>query len=164
VGGGAESAGHSSSPRGSREEGQGEDFSATPRCTEGLQSSSSPSVIGSNPKIEGADAPPVTGCPDATLVLGRGRSPGRRRRRPLGRRDVEDGADAQEEAAEDGPQLWDQIELHHLTQVGVVAGGVGLELEAERGNTSWRHDVNRAVKPKELQRRSHRGERHFAQS
>lgn len=43
--------------------------------------------------------------------------------------DLEDGADAQEEASEDGPQLRDQVELHHLTQVGVVAGGVGLELE-----------------------------------
>lgn len=42
---------------------------------------------------------------------------------------MEDGADAQEEAPEDGPQLRDQVELHHLAQVGVVAGGVGLELQ-----------------------------------
>lgn len=43
--------------------------------------------------------------------------------------DVEDGANAQEEAPEDGPQLRDQVKLHHLTQVGVVAGRVRLELE-----------------------------------
>lgn len=42
---------------------------------------------------------------------------------------MEDGADAQEEAPEDGPQLRDQVKLHHLTQVGVVAGSVRLELE-----------------------------------
>lgn len=42
---------------------------------------------------------------------------------------MEDGADAQEEAPEDGPQLRDQVELHHFTQVGVVAGSMGLELE-----------------------------------
>lgn len=45
---------------------------------------------------------------------------------------MEDGADAQEEAPEDGPQLGDQVELHHLTQVGVVAGSMGLELEKEK--------------------------------
>lgn len=42
---------------------------------------------------------------------------------------MEDGADAQEKAPEDGPQLRDQVKLHHFTQVGVVAGSVGLELE-----------------------------------
>lgn len=63
--------------------------------------------------------------PAATSFLGR-RSLGRR---PLGSCDVEDGADAQEEAPEDGPQLGDQVKLHHFTQVGVVAGGMGLELE-----------------------------------
>ncbi len=49
--------------------------------------------------------------------------------RPLGSSDVEDGADAQEEAPEDSPQLGDQVKLHHFTQVGVVAGSVGLELK-----------------------------------
>lgn len=44
---------------------------------------------------------------------------------------MEDGADAQEEASEYGPQLRDQVELHHLTKVGVVAGGVWLELRGE---------------------------------
>lgn len=43
--------------------------------------------------------------------------------------DVEDGADAQEEAPEDGSQLGDQVELHHLTQVVVVARSVGLKLQ-----------------------------------
>lgn len=45
---------------------------------------------------------------------------------------MEDGADAQEEAPEDGPQLWDQVKLHHFTQVGVVAGSMGLELEVRK--------------------------------
>lgn len=62
--------------------------------------------------------------PDPAPTLGCG-SPGRR---SLGRSDVEDGADAQEEAPEDGPQLRDQVKLHHFTQVGVVAGSMGLEL------------------------------------
>lgn len=44
---------------------------------------------------------------------------------------MEDRADAQEEAPENGPQLGDQVKLHHFTQVGVVAGGMGLELEKE---------------------------------
>lgn len=42
---------------------------------------------------------------------------------------MEDGADTQEEASEDGSQLRDQVELHHFTQVGVVAGSMGLELK-----------------------------------
>lgn len=67
----------------------------------------------------------------------RGGSPGGRQR--LRRGDVEDGADAQEEAAEDGPKLWDQVELHHLTQVGVVAGGVGLKLDGRKQKMSCRH-------------------------
>lgn len=50
---------------------------------------------------------------------------------------MEDGADAQEEAPEDGSQLRDQVELHHFTQVGVVAGSMGLELE--RTNVLIRH-------------------------
>lgn len=49
--------------------------------------------------------------------------------RPVGSSDLEDGADAQEEAPEDGPQLRDQIELHHFTQVGVVTGSMGPELQ-----------------------------------
>lgn len=52
---------------------------------------------------------------------------------------MEDGADAQEEAPEDGPQLGDQVKLHHFTQVGVVAGGMGLELE-KKGQ-----DVNKDI-------------------
>lgn len=54
------------------------------------------------------------------------RGPGRRHLRSS---DVEDRADAQEEAPEDGPQLRDKVKLHHFTQVGVVAGGMGFELE-----------------------------------
>lgn len=42
---------------------------------------------------------------------------------------MEDGTDAQEEAPEDGPQLGDQVILHHFTELGVVAGSMGLELE-----------------------------------
>lgn len=57
---------------------------------------------------------------------------------PVGRRDVEDWADSQEEAPEDGPQLRDQVELHHFTQVGVVAGSMGLELKKRR-NMLIRH-------------------------
>ena len=60
--------------------------------------------------------PPTLGC-------------GRRSSCPLWSGDVEDGADAQEEAPEDGPQFRDQVELHHFTQLGVVAGSMGLELE-----------------------------------
>lgn len=60
--------------------------------------------------------PPILGCG----------SPGRCR---LGSSDVEDRADAQEEAPENGPQLGDQVKLHHFTQLGVVAGRMGLELE-----------------------------------
>lgn len=67
----------------------------------------------------------------------RGGSPGGRQR--LRRGDVEDGADPQEEAAEDGPKLWDQVELHHLTQVGVVAGGVGLKLDRRKHKVSRHH-------------------------
>lgn len=48
--------------------------------------------------------------------------------RSLWSSDVEDRADAQEEAPEDGSQLWDQVKLHHFTQVGVVARCMGLEL------------------------------------
>lgn len=70
--------------------------------------------------------------PAATSILGGG-SVGRR---PLGSSDVEDGADAQEEAPEDGPQLGDQVKLHHFTQVGVVAGGMGLKLEKKRKNVN----------------------------
>lgn len=51
---------------------------------------------------------------------------------PLSTSDVEDRADTQEEAPEHGPQLGDQVELHHFTQVVVVAGGMGLELEKRR--------------------------------
>lgn len=47
--------------------------------------------------------------------------------------DVEDQADAHEETSEDGSQLWDQVKLHHFTQVGVVAGCMGLELEQKKG-------------------------------
>ena len=47
--------------------------------------------------------------------------------------DVEDGTDAEEEAAQHGAQLGDQVELHHLTQVGVVTGRVRLKLRRERG-------------------------------
>lgn len=71
--------------------------------------------------------------PPVASIL-RGGSPGGRQR--LRRSDVEDGADAQEEAAEDGPKLWDQVELHHLTQVGVVAGGVGLKLDGRKHKVS----------------------------
>lgn len=60
--------------------------------------------------------------------LGRG-SPDRH---PLGSSDVEDGTDAQEETPEDGPQFGDQVKLHHFTQLGVVAGSMGLELEKEK--------------------------------
>lgn len=42
---------------------------------------------------------------------------------------MEDGTDAQEETPEDGPQLGDQVILHHFTELRVVAGSVGLELE-----------------------------------
>lgn len=56
------------------------------------------------------------------------RSPGRR---PLRSRDVEDGTYAQEETPEDGPQLGDQVKLHHFTELGVVAGSVGLELKKQ---------------------------------
>lgn len=70
--------------------------------------------------------------PAATSILGGG-SAGRR---PLGSSDVEDGADAQEETPEDGPQLGDQVKLHHFTQVGVVAGGMGLKLEKKRKNVN----------------------------
>lgn len=45
---------------------------------------------------------------------------------------MEDGADSQEEAPEDGPQLRDQVELHHFTQVGVITGSMGLELKTEK--------------------------------
>lgn len=55
--------------------------------------------------------------------------------------DVEDGADAQEEAPEDGPQLRDQVKLHHFAQVGVVAGSVRLKLEQKRRifNQMWKY-------------------------
>lgn len=42
--------------------------------------------------------------------------------------DVEDQPDAQEELAQHGAQLGDQLELHHLTQVRVVGGGMCPEL------------------------------------
>lgn len=58
------------------------------------------------------------------LILGCGSSGGCH----LGSSDVEDEADAQEEAPEDCSQLGDQVKLHHFTQLGVVAGGMGLEL------------------------------------
>lgn len=74
--------------------------------------------------------------PPVASIL-RGGGPGGRQR--LGRSNVEDGADAQEEAAEDGPKLWDQVELHHLTQVGVVAGGVGLKLDGRKHKVSHHH-------------------------
>lgn len=58
------------------------------------------------------------------LLLG-DRSP---HKRPVGSSDLEDCANTQEEASEDGPQLRDQIKLHHFTQVGVVTGSMGLKL------------------------------------
>ena len=42
--------------------------------------------------------------------------------------DVENDADSQIELPEDGPQLWDQIELHDLTQQGVISGRMGFKL------------------------------------
>lgn len=42
---------------------------------------------------------------------------------------MEDGTDAQEETPEDSPQLGDQIKLHHFTELRVVTGSMGLELE-----------------------------------
>lgn len=33
---------------------------------------------------------------------------------------MEDAANAQKEASEHSPQLWDQVELHHFTQMGVI--------------------------------------------
>lgn len=58
-------------------------------------------------------------------------------------RDVEDGADAQEEAPEDGPQLRDQVKLHHLTQVGVIAGSVRLELEQTEEHLTKDSDIKK---------------------
>lgn len=51
---------------------------------------------------------------------------------------MEDGADAQEETPEDGPQLRDQVKLHHFTQMGVVARGMGLELEEKERVRTWK--------------------------
>lgn len=56
--------------------------------------------------------PPILGC----------RSPDKC---PLRNRYVEDGTYAQEETPQDGPQLGDQVKLHHFTQLGVEAGSVG---------------------------------------
>lgn len=42
--------------------------------------------------------------------------------------DVEEQADAQEEPPQHGAQLGDQVELHDLTQVRVIGGGVCPEL------------------------------------
>lgn len=91
-----------------------------------------PSVIRSNQRysVSRELCPPShqhSPFPYSPAFLGCG-SPGRRALW-MSSSDVEDGADAQEEAPEDGPQLWDQVKLHHLTQVGVVAGSVRLELE-----------------------------------
>lgn len=46
----------------------------------------------------------------------------------VGGGDVEDRADAQKEATEDGAQFRDEIELHHLAQVRIVTWGVRSEL------------------------------------
>lgn len=62
----------------------------------------------------------------------RGVSPAGRWRQRFCHGDVEDGADAQKEASEYGPQLRDQVKLHHLAKVGVVAGGVWLELHRRK--------------------------------
>lgn len=43
--------------------------------------------------------------------------------------DLEHQSDAQEELAQDGPQLRDQVKLHDLTKQRVVSGSVGLELQ-----------------------------------
>lgn len=91
-----------------------------------------PSVIRSNQRysVSRELCPPShqhSPFPYSPAFLGCG-SPGRRALW-MSSSDVEDGADAQEEAPEDGPQLRDQVKLHHLTQVGVVAGSVRLELE-----------------------------------
>lgn len=45
--------------------------------------------------------------------------------------DLEHQSDAQEELAQDGPQLRDQVKLHDLTKQRVVSGRVGLELQRE---------------------------------
>lgn len=50
--------------------------------------------------------------------------------------DVENDADSQIELPEDGPQLWDQIELHDLTQQGVISGRMGFKL---RGRDREKH-------------------------
>lgn len=55
--------------------------------------------------------------------------------------DVEDQADPQVELSEDGAQLRDEVELHDLTQQGVVPGRMGLELEGGgRSHTSYFND------------------------
>lgn len=46
--------------------------------------------------------------------------------------DLEHQSDAQEELAQDGPQLRDQVKLHDLTKQRVVSGHVGLELKREQ--------------------------------
>ncbi|MEQ2214364.1 hypothetical protein XENOCAPTIV_002923, partial [Xenoophorus captivus] len=72
---------------------------------------------------------PTLRCPAMhRFPLGDG-SPGRRAVRSS---DLEDGSDAQEEAPENGPQLRDQIKLHHFTQLGVVTGSMGLKLQRRK--------------------------------
>lgn len=72
-------------------------------------------------------------------------SPAGRWRQCLCHGDVEDRADSQEEASEYGPQLRDQVELHHLAKVGVVAGGVWLELKGENKKERKGSDENRQL-------------------
>lgn len=42
--------------------------------------------------------------------------------------DVEDGTDAEEKSPQSSTELRNEVELHHLTQMVVVAGGMRLEL------------------------------------
>lgn len=123
-----------------RGEGQGEDFcklGAAERLNKGpevteklvcclhLSSSAAAPTDGESPQRGIVVNPSTIYDPAAVSALRGGSLHGR----PLHNRNVEDRADSQEEAPEDGPQLRDQVKLHHFTQVVVITGGMGLKLE-----------------------------------
>lgn len=50
----------------------------------------------------------------------------------LGSSDVEDRTNTEEKSPQHCAELWNEVKLHHLTQMVVVAGGMRLELGGQR--------------------------------
>ncbi|KAI4790166.1 hypothetical protein KUCAC02_034803 [Chaenocephalus aceratus] len=72
--------------------------------------------------------------------------------------DVENDADSQIELPEDGPQLWDQIELHDLTQQGMEEKKRKDKEAAERMKMEEEKDDKRQVEGMAMNQRRYEDE------